>query len=121
MSRRLQFAVLILVLVSLSAPATATLSCIGATQAVGMSCCPTMENAPALHLLPQHRGCCDLSNAKPTPVAALQSLGAPLGAVSQISSEMPDLLPAAGRVARLQSRPLRLPESSQSFLCVFLI
>ena len=126
MSRKLQFAAVMLVLVILSAPLLAAVSCLGGTQLAAMHCCPAMASsgmAPGLQLAAQHRGgsCCDVSNSKPSPVAAVQAPVTPAGAVSQIASATPGLAPATVRESRQQSQALRFPDSAQSLLCVFLI
>src|SRR6266511_1402613 len=122
MIRNLQFAAVMLVLMILSAHLLPAAACLGGSQPAGMECCAKMaDTAPALHLAAQHRGCCDVSNAKPSPVATLQSPVASGAAVSQISSAAPILAPVTVRASRRQSQSLRLPESPQSLLCVFLL
>ena len=122
MCRKVQFVAVMLVLTVLSAPMLAGVTCLGGSQPAAMPCCPAMAGtAPALHLAPQHRGCCDVSNAKPSPIAALQSSVASVAAVSDASSETPSLAPATAQGGHRQSHSLRVPESPQSLLCVFLI
>ena len=122
MCRKVQFVAVMLVLTVLSAPMLAGVTCLGGSQPAAMPCCPAMAGTgTTLHLAPQHRGCCDVSNAKPSPIAALQSNVASVAAVSEVSSEAPSLAPATAQAGHRQSHSLRLPESPQSLLCVFLI
>jgi hypothetical protein len=128
MRSSLKFAAALLVLVILSAPLCALVTCIGGqAQATQIHCCDMMaaaNTAPAMQLSAQQHSsppCCNVSNAKPAPSTVPQ---APLTGVSITPlgvSTAPGLVPAAFVARRQQTQPVRLPESPQSLLCVFLI
>jgi hypothetical protein len=131
MFRSLKFAALTLVLVILSAPLLAAVTCFGgeAPAAVQTRCpagCPMMapaDTAPAAQLAAQHSGgpCCNVSSDRPSPVAVLQERVVLSSVVQTISSVTPGLVPATVRAPRQHPQPARFLASSQSLLCVFLI
>jgi hypothetical protein len=132
MSRRLKFAAALLVLLVFAVPSFAVVTCIGgpAPASTRMHCpagCPMMAEAnpaPVMQLsATQHSGapCCKVSNAKPSPSAVPQAPVTGASIASQGVSTAPGLVPAPFLVRRQQARSVRLPESPQSLLCVFLI
>jgi hypothetical protein len=129
MFRSLKFAAVMLVLVIVSAPLLAAVTCFGGGTPVAMHCpagCPMMasaDTAPALQLAAHHPGgsCCDVSNAKPSPAVVLQAPVTLVFAAAQTSSATPGLMPAAVCARRQQPHPVRFLESAQSLLCTFLI
>lgn len=129
MFRRLKFAAVMLVLVILSAPLLAAVTCFGGEAPAAMQCpagCPMMasaNSAPAVQLTAHHSGgsCCDVSNAKPSPVATLQAPVTIAIAAPRTSSAAPGLVPASTCARRQQSPPVRFLSSAQSLLCTFLI
>jgi hypothetical protein len=126
MFRSLKFAAVMMVLVILSAPLLAVGSCLTGTSPATMHCCPMMASADtaALQLSgQQHSGapCCNVSNARPSPSAVPQAPVTGVSIAPQGVSTTPGLVPAPFVVRRQQTQPVRLPESPQSLLCVFLI
>jgi len=128
MCRNLKFAAALLVLVILSSPLLAAVTCIGGQSPATMHCpagCPMMASADTApsQFVAHHPGgsCYDVSNAKPSPVAALQTPVTLVFAAPQASSATPGLVLAAVCVRRQQPHSVRFLESAQSLLCTFLI
>jgi hypothetical protein len=129
MSRSLKFAAVMMVLVILSAPLLAVGSCFGGASAASLHCppgCSMMASADtaALQLsAQQHSGapCCNVSNTKPSPSAVPQAPVTGVSVAPHGVSTAPGLVPAPFLVRRQQTQSVRLPESPQSLLCVFLI
>jgi hypothetical protein len=129
MFRSIKFAAVMMVLVILSAPLLAVGSCFSGASAATMHCpagCSMMASADAaaMHLsAQQHSGapCCNVSNTKPSPSAVPQAPVTGVSIAPQAVSTTPGLAPSPFRVRRQQTQPVRLPESPQSLLCVFLI
>jgi hypothetical protein len=129
MFRSLKFAAVMMVLVILSAPLLAVGSCFSGASASSMHCpagCSMMASAEtaALQLSAQpHSGapCCNVSNTKPLTIAVPQAPVTRGSIAPQGVSIAPGLVPAPFLVRRQQMQPVRLPESPQSLLCVFLI
>jgi hypothetical protein len=129
MFRSLKFAAVMMVLVILSAPLLAVGSCFSGASVATMHCpvgCSKMASADtaALQLsVQQHSSapCCNVSNARPSPSAVPQAPVTRISIVLQGVSTTPGLVPAPFLISRQEVRPVRLPESPQSLLCVFLI
>jgi hypothetical protein len=129
MFRSLKFATVMLVLVMLSAPLLSA-TCFGGEAPAAMHCkmgCPMMmawaDSSAALQLTAHHPGgtCCNVSNGKPSPVAALQAPTTVAMAALRDSSSSPALAPARSAARRQPPDPVRHLESAQSLLCTFLI
>jgi hypothetical protein len=130
MLRSLKLVAVTLVLVILSLPSLAAVTCFSGVSPAAMHCpagCPMMasaDKAPALQLsVQQHSGapCCNISNVRPSPSVVLQAPVTRVSIAPQDVSTAPGLVPASFMVRCQQTRPVRLPESPQSLLCVFLI
>jgi hypothetical protein len=128
MIRSLKFAAVVLVLVIVSSPLLAAVTCFGGESPAAMHCppgCPMMaaqDTAPALQLAAHHTdgSCCDVSKAKSSPVAALR---APVTLTFTFATTQltPASAPATACAHSLQNHPVRFFESAQSLLCTFLI
>jgi hypothetical protein len=131
MFRSLKLVGILLVLVILSAPLLAAVTCFAgdAPAAMPSHCpagCPMMaasDMAPVAHLAAQHSGgpCCNISSDRPSPAAVVQQRIVLSSAVQHISAATPMLAPAIVRTGQQQLKPVRFSDSSQSLLCVFLI
>ena len=130
MFRSLKLVGVMLVLVILSVPLLAAVTCFtGAPAAMQMHCaagCPMMASAdmvPAAQLMAQHSSgpCCNISSHRPLPVAVVQQRVVLSSAVQPISSSTPMPAPAIVRTPGEQPKAVRFPDSPQALLCVFLI
>jgi hypothetical protein len=131
MFRSLKLVGVLLVLVILSAPLLAAVTCFnGAPPAAMPSHCPAgcammaaSNMAPVAQLAAQHFGgpCCNISSDRPSPAAVVQQRIVPASAVQTISPATPGFAPAIVRARSEQSKAVRFPDSPQSLLCVFLI
>jgi hypothetical protein len=127
MSRSLKFAAALLALVIFSVPLFAVATCMGVpAQSAQMRCCPMMApaNTAAMQIsAQQHSGapCCKVSNTHPSPSAVPQSPVKGISIAPHAVTTALGFVPAPFVVRRQLTRPVRLPESPQSLLCVFLI